>query len=75
MGAGYEIGKTIEALIAYGHPPSAVWEYTPKQLRAWLEFAERRKQREMHDAIVVGALSSQAEGKVIKKQLKLLDQE
>jgi len=69
-GAGYELAEAIESLIAAGHPPAAVWQYTPRQMQAFLFIAARRRQREHRELLALHAMAARGEGKDIKKALR-----
>jgi hypothetical protein len=57
-------------LIAAGHPPAAVWQYTPRQMQAYLFIASRRRQREQKELLALHAMATRGEAKDIKKALR-----
>jgi len=57
-------------LIAAGHPPAAVWHYTPRQMQAFLFIASRRRQREQRELLALYAMATRGEAKNIKKALR-----
>jgi hypothetical protein len=46
------------------------WEYTPRQIAGWCQFAHYRRQREMAEQLSINALAAQGDGKAISDQLK-----
>ena len=57
-------------MIAAGHPPAAVWQYTPRQMQAYLFIAGRRRQREQKELLALYAMATRGEGKAIQKALR-----
>lgn len=53
-----------------GHPPAAVWKYTPRQMHAFLFIASKRHQREQREYLALTAMASQGDPKAIQKALK-----
>jgi len=45
-------------------------DYTPRQLQAFTFIAQRRRQREMSDALHLNALAARADEKTIREQLR-----
>jgi hypothetical protein len=70
MGAGYEVARAVEFVIANGHPEERAWKMTPRQLTAWTALAMRRKVGERAAMMSTMALAMRAEGKVIQARLK-----
>lgn len=62
-------------MIAAGHPPAAVWGYTPRELSGWLQFVGRRMKREAAAQIGLQAMAGRSEPSVIKKKIKELERE
>ena len=56
--------------MAAGHPPTAVWQYTPRQMQAYLFIASRRRQRENRELLALYAMATRGEGKDIRKALR-----
>jgi hypothetical protein len=69
-GSGYEFAEAIEFLIANGHREDAVWNYTPRQLKAFVALAERRRKRERAEELSLQFLAARGDPKVVKKALK-----
>jgi hypothetical protein len=61
-------------LIAEGHPPAAVLDYSPKQLDAFLIIARDRKRRELREQLLLDRVAAQGDDKAIKAALKDLDE-
>jgi len=59
-------------LIASGHPPATVMDYTPRQMGAFIVIASDRKRRELAEQLQITSLASQGEGKAIAGALKEL---
>jgi hypothetical protein len=59
----------VESLIAAGHSPGDVWGYTPRQLKAWLQLAARRRRHEMAEAITVAAMGARGDPAEMKRKL------
>lgn len=55
-----------------GHPPAAVWDYTPRQIAGFLHFAGKRRKRETAEALSIGAMAARGDPKELKKQIKEL---
>ena len=58
-----------------GHPPAAVWSYTPRQIAGFLHFASIRRRRERADALATGFNASRGKPQDVKQQLKDLQKE
>lgn len=56
-----------------GHPPADVWRYTPRQMAAFLFFANRRRKRELREQLAIQALAARGEPKAVEKALKAKD--
>jgi hypothetical protein len=57
-------------LIAFGHPPADVWNYSPRQTAAFLVIAYRRREREMREQLAMQALAARGDPKAIQQALK-----
>jgi len=57
-------------LIAAGHPPAEVWQYTPRQMQGFLFIASRRRQREHKELLALYAMATRGESKEIRKALR-----
>lgn len=57
-----------------GHPPQAVWSYTPRRIVSFLWFARTRINRERAVAIADGAAASRGDPKELTKTLKQLQE-
>ena len=62
----------MDALIVSGHPPDAVWGYTPRQISAWLQVIVWRKKEDTAQSLSVGALAARGDPKEVKKAYKEL---
>jgi hypothetical protein len=62
----------VEQLIASGHPPAAVWNYTPRQIAGFLFFSSKRKNREDASKLSIGAMAARGDPKDVKKQVEKL---
>ena len=56
--------------MAAGHPPEQVWQYTPRQMQAYLFIASRRRTREHKELLALYAMATRGEGKDIRKALR-----
>ena len=52
------------------HPPAEVWQYTPRQMAAFLFIAGKRKAREQKALLGLYALASRGDPKELKKMLR-----
>lgn len=59
-------------MIAFGHNSSAVMDYSPKQLAAFLTIATARRRRELAEQLNVQTLAAQGDAKAMKDTLKEL---
>lgn len=57
-------------MIAAGHPPEAAWRYTPRQMSAFLFIANRRRRRELKEALAVHRLAAHGSPKDLQKFIK-----
>jgi hypothetical protein len=57
-------------LIAWRHPPDAVWNYTPRQADAWATLGHARHRAEAGERLMIAAMGAQANGDAVKKQLR-----
>lgn len=55
-----------------GHPPEAVWGYTPRMMAGFLHFAHERRQREAAETLSLAALAARGDPKDVTKTLKQL---
>jgi hypothetical protein len=62
-------------LIAWQHPPEAVWSYTPRQADAFAQLGYARHRAEMSERLMIAAMGAQWDGKAIEKQLRKWDEE
>jgi hypothetical protein len=60
-------------LIAAGHSPRDVMEYTPRQIQAFEFIAERRQKGDLAWTLVLGVLAARGDEKAIRGQLKEFD--
>lgn len=58
-----------------GHPPAAVWSYTPRQIAGFLEFASKRQRREQALALATGFSASRGKPQDVKKRIGELTKE
>jgi hypothetical protein len=63
------LGEAVEFLMASGHP---ALDYTPRQIVAFMYFAQRRKQRELGELMWASAMGARAKEKDVNKELKTL---
>ena len=59
-------------MIAFGHNPRDVMDYTPIQLNAFLMIAVARRRREIAEQLQIGRLAAQGDQKAIRETLKEL---
>lgn len=57
-------------MIAWHHPPEAVWSYTPRQAGAWLEIGYARQRAEASEQLVITAMGAQSNNDAITKKLR-----
>lgn len=53
-----------------GHPPSAVWDYSPRQTAAYMQFAIEDRQRELRELLAIMAMAARGDPRAIEKALK-----
>lgn len=58
-----------------GHPPDAVWNYTPRQIAGFLSFAAARLKREQVRDLAVGFSAARGKPQDVKQQMKDLQKE
>lgn len=58
-----------------GHPPAAVWSYTPRRIVGFLHFAALRRKREMARDLVTTFNASRGKPQDVKRTLKDLEKE
>jgi hypothetical protein len=51
-----------------GHSPCDVWDYTPREVAGFLDFARRRKKLESADLLSLHAVAACGDGEAIKSQ-------
>lgn len=57
-------------MIAWQHPPESVWNYTPRQIAAWLEVGHARHRAEAGERLMIAAMGAQGKNETITKQLR-----
>lgn len=57
-------------MIAWGHPPAAVWCYTPRQIRNYIFIANKRRQAERRLALADNALAARGDAKALAKAVR-----
>lgn len=57
-------------MIAAGHSPREVMEYTPRQMQAFGFLAEQRQKVERAWSLAIGALAARGEEIAVRAQLK-----
>jgi len=57
-------------LIAYGHPPQSVWNYTPVQASAFIALAERRRRMGRALNLQINAMASRGKVDDINKKIR-----
>jgi transposase len=62
-------------LISLGHPPHVVWKYTPRQLAAWVQLSDRRRQGELAQIASIIRMAQSSDNAAVRKQLKQLQDE
>lgn len=63
-------GRGIDELIGAGHAPAAVWEYSPRQLRAYQALSGRRRRVERAELLSIIQLGTRGDAKEIKRTLR-----
>ncbi|WP_094458117.1 hypothetical protein [Niveispirillum lacus] len=66
------MAAAIHQLIAAGHPPSSVWQYTPRQIAAFAAIDARRLDLAMARSIVAARAAHHGKDDSVKKLLKEL---
>ena len=66
----HELAQTIEALIALGHLPRDVWDYTPRQISAFLALANGRLSLDRAETLSLQTLAARGDPKEIRRQHK-----
>ena len=59
-------------LIVSGHPPSVVWDYTPRQISGYVLLIGKRHKNEAARDLSIYTLASRGDPKDVKKQFKEL---
>lgn len=54
----------------WGHPPEALWNYTPQQAAAWATLGFARHRQAMAEQLSIAAMGAQGKGDTIKATLK-----
>jgi hypothetical protein len=62
-------------LIAAGHPPAAVWHYTPREIAGFLGLARARRRRGLGEQLAIAAAGQRAEPKALQRLLQRLGRE
>ena len=62
-------------MIAFGHPPSEVWDYTPRRIAGFLKLAYRRMARQAAHTLSIQTLAARGDPKDVKRHLKELNRE
>jgi hypothetical protein len=62
-------------LIAAGHSPGDVWNYTPRRIAGFLSLASKRHARDAAQSLSIAALAARGEPKDIRRQHKDLTRE
>lgn len=57
-------------MIALGHPPREVWDYTPRQAWAFLFLARERRKSEMAEALGLHTLAARGDEKAVREAIK-----
>jgi len=57
-------------LIAVGHPPDAVWGYTPAQASAFITLAGKRAKKDRAFDLSVAAMAQRSKADDINKRIK-----
>jgi len=52
-----------------GHPPEAVWNYTPRQLEAYLKLATARRKYEAAEYVSLTLMATRGPPDEVQKQL------
>lgn len=60
----------MDALIALGHPPAVVWDYTPRQTAAWLFVAEKRKTSEDRRQLRLQTMAARGDMRKVNQELR-----
>jgi hypothetical protein len=67
----YELASGVEELIASGHRPADVWDYTPRQITAFVFLADKRRTRERHSRLAdMLAAFNPGDGRELKTQFE-----
>ncbi|AZV21476.1 hypothetical protein [Mesorhizobium sp. M7A.F.Ce.TU.012.03.2.1] len=59
----------IEELIAIGHRPADVWEYSPREIAGYLVLAGERRKSEASEQLAIATMAARSDPKEIKKLL------
>jgi len=62
------LAGAVEALIASGH--SGAWDYTPRQIVGFQEFAAKRRRLEIASDMSAMSLAMRGDPKVLKKEIE-----
>ncbi|MDK1386377.1 hypothetical protein QN224_13255 [Sinorhizobium sp. 8-89] len=58
-----------------GHPPAAVWSYTPRQIAGFLHFAAVRMKREQAIDLATGFNAARGKPQDVSKRIRELQKE
>jgi hypothetical protein len=72
QGSGYEYAAVAEQLIALGHNPVDVMDYTPRQAAAFVTIAMHRRRRELAEQLHIATVAAHGDAKAIRETLKEL---
>jgi hypothetical protein len=61
------LAAAIETLIAWGHPPQAVWSYTFRQMSAYIELGQARRRLEQAQDLSLATLAARGREEDLKK--------
>lgn len=59
-------------MIALGHPPEAVWEYTPRQSMAFLLLARKRMKRDQAEGLSLARLAAHGSAEDLRDAMRKL---
>jgi len=60
--------------MVWGHPPEALWSYTPKQAAAWAVLGFARDRAEKSEQLKIAAMAARGKEDSLKATLKEWDQ-
>ena len=62
-------------MIGAGYDEAVLWNCTPLQLMARIQFASKRKKRDAAMALSLGAMAARGDPRKVKDQLKKLEKD